>query len=80
MTIENNINNKIDEKTLEKYRRIEYGNNYEYWWRKCDLCAKVTYYGSLYYLNEKQTIIVCLDCYYEFLYDQEVREFQRLYR
>ena len=31
MTEENNINNNIDEQTLEKYRRIEYGDNYEYW-------------------------------------------------
>ena len=56
-------NNTIDEETLEKYRRIEYGDNYEYFWRKFEHCFKITYYGSLYYINKEDTVLVCIECY-----------------
>jgi hypothetical protein len=72
-------NNTIDEKTLEKYRRIEYGNNYDYWGRKCENCSKITYYGSLF-LNKYENVIVCLDCFYNINYEEQLREFQRLYK
>ena len=42
-------NNNIDEQTLEKHRRLEYGDHYEYWFRRCNNCKKITYYGSFYF-------------------------------
>jgi hypothetical protein len=64
--------NTIDEETLEKYRRIEYpGDNYDYWWRECNNCKKITYYTSLYCLNKYETdFIVCLECYYNINYEE----------
>jgi acetyl-CoA carboxylase beta subunit len=72
--------NTIDDKTLEKYRRIEYGENYDYWFRKCENCSKTTYYRDLYFLNKSESIIVCLECYYNINYEDQVREMQRFYK
>ena len=73
--------NTIDEKTLERYRRIEYGDYDDHWFRRCENCKKITYYGSLYYLNKyEKNFIVCLECYYNINYEDQVREMQRLYK
>jgi hypothetical protein len=69
-----------EEKIIEKYRRLEYGDYYDTFFKKCDNCGKIFQTNQLYFVNTAETIKVCSECFAEIKIEESTREMQRLYK
>jgi hypothetical protein len=69
-----------DDKTLEQNRRLEYGDSYDHFFRRCNNCHKIFHIRNLYYIDKNETVMVCELCYKSITYEQETRELRRMYK
>jgi hypothetical protein len=69
-----------EQKIIEKYRRIEFGDYYDIFFKKCDNCGKIFQTNQLYFVNTAETIKVCSECFSLIKTEESIREMQRLYK
>ena len=58
---------------IEKNRRIEFGELYDEYFKRCDNCWSVHNISNLYYINPENNVMLCDICVDNIIFEHQTR-------